>query len=1059
MTWYKDAVFYELRVRAFYDSDGDGAGDLKGLTRKLDYLSDLGVTALWLLPFYPSPLRDDGYDIADYCTVHPAVGTLDDFRAFVEAAHAHGIKVVTELVLNHTSDQHAWFQRARRAPPGSVERDFYVWSDSPDRYADARIIFTDYENSNWAWDPVAKSYYWHRFFSHQPDLNFENPAVERAIFEVVDFWLGLGVDGLRLDAVPYLFEREGTSSENLPETHEFLRRLRRHVDERFEGRMLLAEANQWPEDAAAYFGDGTECHMAFHFPIMPRLFLALRMEDAFPILDILEQTPPIPAETQWAIFLRNHDELTLEMVTDEERDVMLRAYAREREMRVNVGIRRRLAPLLENNRRRLELMNALLFSLPGSPVIYYGDEIGMGDNVYLRDRSGVRTPMQWSSDRNAGFSVANPQRLFLPPIVDPEFHYQTVNVENQQRNPSSLLWWMKRLIALRRQYPTFGRGSFQAVESGNRAVLAFIRAHGDERLLVVANLSRFVQAAALELGELRGLVPTELFGGATFPAIGGGRYRVSLGPHDFFWFHLTPIAGPSGVTPAPAPTLTVAKHWYELLESRAHAAPLEARLEAWIGGQRWFRSKTRKVKVRIAASVALDAVRDTRLVVLEASQRGGTTEAYLVALRAARETHDAPLAHVRRRGSAWSRSLIEVSGDPVLGESLLALSLAGRRTEISMGVLVGSVSPKLAERPSRGARHASTDQTNTCFVVGNDVVCKLHRKLEGGPSVEIEVLAQLAPRAASLGVPELLGTLDLHGSDGTLQTVASFTRFIPNQGTAWQLALDELRRFFEQALVDKRPVPARTRGKPRTHGAEQLGAFAEIAARLGQRTADLHLALAACEDPSFVPRALSARAEYQSRRALTGRVLDALEREQPHIPARAATLARAVSRRRQEIITRLREGSRSLGIRVHGDYHLGQVLFTGRDFAIVDFEGEPARSLADRRRRRPALTDVAGMLRSFDYALRSVLDGARPDDAIFLTAWGERWVAAASAAFLEGYRAHIAPAGLVPADPADLQRELDVCLLEKALYEVGYELDNRPTWLAVPLAGLLGLLE
>src|SRR6195256_1799965 len=447
--WYKDAVIYEVPVRAFSDSDGDGIGDFKGLTSKLDYLQDLGVTAIWLLPFYPSPLRDDGYDIADYTDIHPAYGTLRDFKTFLREARWRGLKVITELVLNHTSDQHPWFQRARRARPGTVHRDFYVWSETPDRYRDARIIFKDFETSNWAWDPVAKAYYWHRFYSHQPDLNWDNPEVKRAMFSVVDFWLDLGVDGLRLDAVPYLIEREGTSGENLPETHQILKELRAHIDDRYQNRMLLAEANQWPEDASAYFGKGDECHMAFHFPLMPRLFMSIRMEDRFPIIDILAQTPPIPDNSQWALFLRNHDELTLEMVTDEERDYMYRAYTQDRLARLNLGIRRRLAPLLGNDRRRIELMNGLLFSMPGTPVLYYGDEIGMGDNIFLGDRNGVRTPMQWSGDRNAGFSRANPQRLYLPVIIDPEYHFETVNVEAQQNNSNSLLWWMKRLLALR----------------------------------------------------------------------------------------------------------------------------------------------------------------------------------------------------------------------------------------------------------------------------------------------------------------------------------------------------------------------------------------------------------------------------------------------------------------------------------------------------------------------------------------------------------------------------------------------------------------------------------
>src|SRR2546421_3454976 len=482
--WYKDAIIYELHVRAFHDSVGDGMGDFRGLTQKLDYLQDLGVTALWLLPFYPSPLRDDGYDIADYTEVNPDYGTLDSFKEFLAAAHRRGLRVITELVLNHTSDQHAWFQRARRARPGSPARNFYVWSDTTDQYKDARIIFKDFETSNWTWDPVANQYFWHRFYHHQPDLNFESPDVRRSLMAVVNFWFGMGVDGMRLDAVPYLYEREGTHCENLPETHQFLKHLRKQIEQRFRNRMLLAEANQWPEDAIAYFGDADECHMAFHFPVMPRMFMALRMEDPFPILDILPQTPPIPENCQWAMFLRNHDELTLEMVTDEERDYMYRAYATDPQARINLGIRRRLAPLLGNDRRKIELMLGLLCSLPGTPVLYYGDEIGMGDNFYLGDRNGVRTPMQWSADRNAGFSRANPQKLYLPAIIDPQYHYEQVNVDAQQSNPHSLLWWMKRLIAQRKRYRAFGRGTMEFVHTENRKILAFVRRYEEETILV-----------------------------------------------------------------------------------------------------------------------------------------------------------------------------------------------------------------------------------------------------------------------------------------------------------------------------------------------------------------------------------------------------------------------------------------------------------------------------------------------------------------------------------------------------------------------------------------------
>ena len=540
--WYKDAVLYELHVRAFADSDDDGIGDFRGLTGKLDYLQELGVNTLWLLPFYPSPLRDDGYDTADYNRVHASYGTLEDFKVFLREAHGRGLRVVTELVINHTSHQHPWFQRARHARPGSVHRDFYVWSDDPHRYAETRIIFKDFEASNWTWDGTADAYYWHRFFHHQPDLNFDSPHVQREVLRALDFWLAMGVDGMRLDAIPYLYEREGTNCENLPETHAFLKKLRAHVDGKWKNRMLLAEANQWPEDTLQYFGDGDECHMGFHFPVMPRLFMALRMEDRFPVVDILQQTPDIPPNAQWATFLRNHDELTLEMVTDEDRDYMYRVYASDPQARINLGIRRRLAPLLGNDRRRIELMNALLFALPGTPVLYYGDEIGMGDNIYLGDRNGVRTPMQWSPDRNAGFSRANPQKLYLPVIIDPEYHFEAINVEAQQSNPHSLLWWTRRLIGLRKRFRAFGRGSLELLHPENHRILAFVRRHEGERILMVANLSRFVQRVELDLGagseDLRGLEPVELMGGTRFPRLAEAPWELTLGPHGFYWFSL-----------------------------------------------------------------------------------------------------------------------------------------------------------------------------------------------------------------------------------------------------------------------------------------------------------------------------------------------------------------------------------------------------------------------------------------------------------------------------------------------------------------------------------------
>jgi maltose alpha-D-glucosyltransferase / alpha-amylase len=534
--WYKTAVFYELYVRGFQDGNGDGQGDFRGLIERLDYLQWLGIDCIWLLPINPSPLRDGGYDVSDYFEILSDYGTLGDFRAFLEAAHERGLRVIVDMVMNHTSDQHPWFQESRQ--PGSPKRDWYVWSDSDQKYQDARIIFVDTETSNWTWDPQAQAFYWHRYFSHQPDLNYDNPEVQEVMLEVIRFWLDMGLDGFRLDAVPHLFEREGTNCESLPEVHDFLKRIRKEVDDKYPGRVLLAEANQWPPDLVPYFGDGDECHMAFNFPVMPRMFMALRREDRTPIVEIMNRTPKIPDTAQWGLFLRNHDELTLEMVTDEERDYMYTEYAKDSRMRRNLGISRRLAPLLDNGRRQIELLVSLLLSLPGSPVIYYGDEIGMGDNIYLGDRDGVRTPMQWSGDRNAGFSRADPAALYLPFLMDPVYGYQACNVEAQERVSTSLLHWVRRMIQVRKQHPVFGIGDYEPLYPDNRRVLTFVRQLGDDVVIVVANLSRFAQPVELDLSRFHGLVPEEMFGRVPFPVIGGSPYRLAVGPHGFYWFHL-----------------------------------------------------------------------------------------------------------------------------------------------------------------------------------------------------------------------------------------------------------------------------------------------------------------------------------------------------------------------------------------------------------------------------------------------------------------------------------------------------------------------------------------
>jgi maltose alpha-D-glucosyltransferase/alpha-amylase len=1094
--WYKDAIFYELRVRSFYDSDGDGIGDLKGLAQRLDYLQDLGVTTLWLLPLYPSPLRDDGYDIADYTTVHPAVGTLRDFKAFLRAAHERGLRVVTELVLNHTSDQHPWFQRARRAPPGSPQRDFYVWSDNPQRYKDARIIFQDFETSNWSWDPVAQSYFWHRFYSHQPDLNFENPEVQKALLDVVDHWFEMGVDGLRLDAVPYLYERESTNCENLPETHEFLKKLRAHVDKKFENRMLLAEANQWPEDAVTYFGEDNECHMAFHFPIMPRLFMALHMEDRHPIIDILEQTPAIPEGCQWAVFLRNHDELTLEMVTDEERDYMIGVYARDRRARINLGIRRRLAPLLDNNRRRIELMNALLFSLPGTPVLYYGDEIGMGDNVYLGDRDGVRTPMQWSPDRNAGFSRANPQQLILPTVVDPEYHYEAVNVETQQGNTSSLLWWTKRIIALRKQHLAFGRGTLEPLLPRNRKVLAFLRRYQDEVLLIVANLSRFSQYVELDLSEFKGRRPLALFGQVEFPPIGNRPYLLTLAPHNFFWFSLPSNKGAGRLeatfSARDHKVIEIEGSWEDLLHPRGRGrSALEKALPDYMKTRRWFRGKAREIKgARIIDALGLGAdAGDAELVLVEISYVHGDPETYVLVLGFApgKDMPENAIARLCSRGKQGKAlgSIVDASADPRVAADFLELVLDKKRLKGSHYELVGVPDVSLPRRGKSDklprARALSAEQSNSSWIYGNEFVGKLLRRVEEGESVELELLREIE-RVQFPHASPLLGHLELRHEKGAISTLGIVQRFVPNEGDAWAFTLDNVQRFFDRVLTEKssgqtlavpRDIFVRANRECPQNVRDYIGGYLDVAKLLGQRTAELHIALASGKDqPNFAPDAygsLSKRSFYQSLRNLASRSFDALRETLPKLTPADAELAKSVLKRERQIRGRLKHVlERELGgqrIRCHGDYHLGQILYTGKDFVIIDFEGEPLRSLTDRRRKRSPMADVAGMLRSFHYAVYGVLSGelpgsqTRPEDVPVLELWAPVWYAWVASSFLGTYLKTIEPAQLLPTGREALELLLDVHLVEKSLYELNYELNNRPTWVRVPLRGILDVLD
>ncbi len=1098
--WYKDAIIYEVHVRAFYDSDADGVGDFLGLIEKLDYLEDLGVTAVWLLPFYPSPLKDDGYDISDYHHILPVYGTMTDFKAFVDEAHQHGIRVITELVLNHTSDQHPWFQRARKATPGSHYRDFYVWSDTPEKYKEARIIFKDYESSNWTWDHVAKAYYWHRFYSHQPDLNYDNPMVRQALLGIMDYWLKFGVDGLRADAVPYLYEREGTSCENLPETHAFLKELRAHVDKKFKNRMLLAEANQWPEDAVAYFGNGDEFHMAFHFPIMPRLFMAIRMEDHFPIIDIFQQTPSIPDSCQWALFLRNHDELTLEMVTDEERDYMYRVYAHDPAARLNLGIRRRLAPLLNNDRRKIELMNALLFSLPGTPVIYYGDEIGMGDNFYLGDRNGVRTPMQWSPERNAGFSRANPQRLFLPPIIDPEYHYEAVNVETQQNNTDSLLWWMKHVISLRKRLKAFGRGDIKFLHPENRKILAFLRRYQDQTILVIANLSRSAQQTQLDLSEFNSWRPVDIFGRVEFAPISDRKYYFTLSPYAFYWFSLEPQpaealrprALPSDQVGV-SPTVAVTR---EEIFRKQNWPILEGILLKYMRNRRWFRGKAREVRSsRINDVIPMHLLDSTAYFVLvDIEYVEGEPETYVLPLTTASieqtdtitaEYPHAVVAHLKPYGEESEQVLYDALVDKNFCKFLL--QAMGRRRHFKG--LVGEISASQTRlfSSARGPSETSlepvpvkAEQTNTSVIYGDRLILKLFRKLEEGPNPEHEIGRFLTEKTSFANISALAGALEYRRRRGKPMSLAVLQCFVPNEGDAWQYTLDSLERYFEGVLihptVQAPPVPRKhllslLKETP-SLAKDTIGLYMASAQLLGQRTAELHVALASIlDDPEFAPEPFTfiyQNSLYQSLRSFAIRTFQLLRERMKNLPEALKDEAQQVLNLEKSIIEcyqLIRQQKISaMRIRCHGDYHLGQILYTGKDFVIIDFEGEPARALSERRLKRSPLRDVAGIIRSFHYAahsalLRQVQLARRPEDDLpMLQHWAQYWYTWVSVAFLTAYLDMVKETGLLPDDPDQLKILLDAYILDKAVYEINYELNNRPDWVKVPFQGILQLM-
>ena len=1085
--WYKDAIIYQLHVKAFFDSNDDGVGDFRGLTEKLDYIQSLGVNTLWLLPFYPSPMRDDGYDIADYRNIFPAYGTRKEFQNFVREAHRRGLKVITELVINHTSDQHPWFQAARRAPKGSAKRNFYVWSDTDQALANTRIIFTDTERSNWEWDPVAKQYYWHRFFSHQPDLNHNNPEVVKAVIKLMRFWFDMGVDGMRLDAIPYLCVREGTNNENLPETHSVLKQMREVVDKHYKNRMFLAEANQWPEDVREYFGDGDECHVAYHFPLMPRMYMAVAQEDRHPITEIMAQTPDIPESCQWAVFLRNHDELTLEMVTDRERDYMYTRYAADPRMRVNVGIRRRLAPLMDNDLDTVKLMNSLLLSMPGSPIIYYGDEIGMGDNIFLGDRNGVRTPMQWSPDRNAGFSRADPQSLYLPPIMDPIYGYQAVNVEAQSREPASLLNWMRRLLAVRKSTKAFGRGSLEFLRPGNRKILAYVREYEGEVILCVANLARSAQPVELDLSRFKGCVPVEMLGHTPFPPVGELPYLLTLPSHGVYWFRLTTDADvPSWheewLAPAPLeiPMLVLFAGWQSFCPDQvepsrvAMAEKTRAQLEQkilphFVANQRWFAGKGTPVeRVEIERARPWPGRDDWLMTRLRVIQPDTPPQVYLVPLAITwGDLEDEsirgilPVAVAKVRQQARVGVLHDAMVNAEFCHAIVSAMGEQQAVPFGPGQLRFSSTAAFAEltqeRLPQEIHRPGTEGSNTTVVFEDRLFLKLFRRLQDGLNPELEMGRFLTEVSPFPNVAPLAGALE-YEEQGRRYALASLQGYVRNQGDSWNHTLDYLARFLEPSLL----ADASTE-KDASHAV-----FLMLVRNLGRRTAELHRALTRTSgDPAFDPEPMAPadlQAWKQRVKADVEQSFQMLQRNLEPLAEPTLSLAQQVLDARQALLGRIDavpDQIQAVKTRFHGDYHLGQVLISENDFIIIDFEGEPARPLAERRAKHSPLRDTAGMIRSFSYAAAVALDKATleyPERREHLMPLLQSWEEASVEAFWQAYLEAIGDCPCVPAEREQALALLNLFKLEKALYELRYELDNRPDWVSVPLRGLLAEL-
>ncbi|WP_020527572.1 maltose alpha-D-glucosyltransferase [Flexithrix dorotheae] len=1096
LLWYKDAIIYELHIKAFIDGNNDGIGDFEGLLGKLDYLEDLGVTAIWLLPFYPSPLKDDGYDIQDYYKINPSYGTVKQFKKFVKEAHKRNIRVITELVINHTSDQHPWFKRARKSPKGSVERDYYVWTDDPKKYNGVRIIFQDYESSNWTYDPIARQYYWHRFFHHQPDLNYDNPKVQEEVFKIIDYWAGMGVDGFRLDAVPYLYQREGTNCENLPETHQFLKKLRQHIDEKFSGKMLLAEANMWPEDSASYFGNGDECHMNYHFPIMPRMFMAMRMENRYPITDIFEQTPDIPYTCQWAIFLRNHDELTLEMVTDEERDYMYKVYAENPKAKINLGLRRRLAPLMDNNRQKIELINTLLYSLPGTPVIYYGDEIGMGDNFYLGDRDGVRTPMQWSPDRNGGFSHTNPQELYLPMILDPEYHFESVNVEMQQSNGSSLLWWTKRMINMRKKFKAFSRGTMEFIHTENSKVLAFIRAYEDEIILVVVNLSRYSEAAELELNDYAGYYLTEVYSKNKFPVIKENQdYLFTLSPHAYHWFQLqNEMTSREQGEDLPEINLDSLK---EIVSDETLQWLEDNALLRFFTNSSWYKSKEKKIE-RIKVLEKIPVKREdslSYLLILELNFESGLPDFYQTGLAFGKKNENKVLQE--HPEAIIAEAMIgDMEGylydglfDPMVQEFLFKAIAQRKKIKSGNGIVKffdekKKVSKYVKKHKEVKARMTATRHSNTSLIYNNDYYLKIYRKLDRAINPDLEIIRFAVDEKGFKNIPDLMGTIQLEYSEDDSIVLGMLQKAVDYQNDAWNYLLDFFKRYINRIQLkakDSETTEIKLKGSlvnPITleqlddpEMLELLGVlFPENMKLLGKRTAELHQVLASDDQkPDFSPEEFSLhyqRSLFSSFQQLIRHTFQTLNKKLKNTPEIVQMEAKNLLPLKQKILDELKkvyENKLDINkIRAHGDFHLKQVLFTGQDFIFIDFEGENGKSYSERRLKRSPLRDLASMIWSFFHvAYEGILanEEIREKNLNFFKPWATKWYHYMSQFFMESYISNVEKGIFIPDKQEDFEKILKVFMLERAVIELEFELKNPSERILIPILGIKSILD